>query len=197
VESLSFLEITTGSLFVYLSPPLLCFPLPRAASAIPAMCAAPAVPALLWAKPRATPTSTPPLPGLALASPYLATSPAVCLSRASPPLAVAAMPAPPPASGDPTHHSPTVPLPSRPCAVSLRVLHDALPLPSFAVLPRAPPVRQLLLGAATPSSGPRTPPIASLAHALAFAHLFATQFSLLRPSPLTCQTQGHGTGYMT
>jgi hypothetical protein len=49
-------------------------------------------------------------------------------------------------SDDSTRHFPTVPPPSRRCAVSPRVLHDALPLPSFAVPPRAPPAHQLLLG---------------------------------------------------
>jgi hypothetical protein len=42
VEFLSFLEFATRSLFVYLSLPLLCSPLPCAAAVLPAMCAAPA-----------------------------------------------------------------------------------------------------------------------------------------------------------
>jgi hypothetical protein len=67
VESLSFLEFATRPLFVYLSLPLLCSPLPRTAAILPAMCAAPAVSALLRTSPPATPASAPPLPALALA----------------------------------------------------------------------------------------------------------------------------------
>jgi hypothetical protein len=130
VGSLHFSEIAFGSSFIYLSPsslflcralPLLCPGHVRrpCRSRIPlhqCTCRLGLCPAA--SRPRAGSTSPP----------HVA---AVCPSCASPPLAVAMSPAPPPASR--RAHVPLTasPPPYRPCAVLLRVLHVALLLPEL------------------------------------------------------------------
>jgi hypothetical protein len=177
VGSLYFLQIAFGSSFVYLSSPLLCFSAARCRSSGRSCAVLLPAPMPLCAHPRVAPASGPPLPGLALAPPHLATSSAVCLSRASPPLAVAATPAPPPASGDPTRHFPALPPPSRPYAGS----HPRSPRHIAAV--RVPPCCHArcqrdssCFRATTSPLRPRTHPDAPYALVLAFAHMHSTQF---------------------
>jgi hypothetical protein len=146
VGSLSFLDFTTGSLFVYLSLPLLCSPLPHTAAAVPAMCAAPVVSALLRTSPRAPRPLPCRFPPSCWPPPALATSPAICPSCTSPPLAVAASPTPPPAFRRSTRHFSAVPPPSRPRAgLPVRPPRRRAPARAPPRLPRAPPRRQHLL----------------------------------------------------
>jgi hypothetical protein len=186
VESLSFLEIATRSLFVYLSLPLLCSPLPRAAAVLLAMCAAPAVSAPLGTSPRATPASAPPLPALALAYFRRNTSPD-CL----PELCFAAA-----RRRSITRATSYLPM----FHASLLCRAVALPIPCWPARASSTSQSSCLSSAtaATRAAGAPAPACAwthlllnperlpsPLVHALAFAHFFSIQFSLLRSPPHT------------
>jgi hypothetical protein len=101
MESLCFGDFAFESFFVYLPPSSSVSSLRRAAAALPAMCCAPAAPALLWAEPRAGSAQLHRLPRAALSSPRRATPPG---RLPEPPLAAARRcykPVPPPASRQP------------------------------------------------------------------------------------------------
>jgi hypothetical protein len=129
-------SLSLSSVFLCRAPPPLFRP------------CAPPLPSLRCSGPRHVPPRPLPrrLPSSRWPPPALATSPAICPSCTSLPLAVAASPAPPPAFRCSTRHSSAVPPPSRPHAgPPLRPPRRNAPARAPPRPPRAPPRRQLLL----------------------------------------------------
>jgi hypothetical protein len=141
------------------------------------MCTAPAAPrrsAPVHVSPQPLPHRFPASRWLLLASPR---RPTARPSRPSPLLAVVAIPRHLLLPGDPTRHSPAVPPPSRPCAIS----HPRSPRRIAAA--RVSPCRHArrrrdstCFRATTFPLRPRTHPDAPHALVLAFAHTHSTQF---------------------
>jgi hypothetical protein len=145
VGSLSFLNITTGSSFVYLPPSSSVSSLRRAVAAVPAMCREPPLQSRSEASHASSPTSLPPSPTPRWPPLLLPHRPAIRPSRPLPLLAVAATQRHLLLPGDPTHRSLADRRLTPPRCLLPRTTRCPCRYPSFAVPPHAPSACQVLL----------------------------------------------------
>jgi hypothetical protein len=137
VGSLSFLNITTGSSFVYLPLSSSVSSLRRAVAAVPAMCREPPLQSRSEASHASSPASLPPSPTPHWPPLFLPRRPALRPSRSSPLLAVAATQRHLLLPGDPTHRSLADRCLTPPRCLLPRTTRCPCCYPSFAVLPCA------------------------------------------------------------